>query len=258
MSSELEECIALWREAQRSPSIIGYNVHQALPENIHVTMYSNTVHAEDVRLWDEKHGMQINGQLAGPDPSGLMFLELVFLHVPEEWDKKKFGEACAEKLDAFLKEAQLSEFRSKLKEHQEGKTVRRRNAAASDAADEGGDVKEDSWKEFIGRRREPHPPVTILSVHDIGAKGRPIIACRFSLTPGASRELGKLAYPTFFKEKTEKELKAEDQFYNFCYYGCMCFMAFVLLIWLLLITRALTRSNPHQPKSPQQRRPDGL
>jgi len=242
-AAEARECAARWEEAQRSPSIIGFNVHRALGDTLIISLDGTAIPACDVRLWEGVPGL-------GSDE--LVFLELLFAGAPHTWDDQRVGEACVTCIREYLQEHRVSEFRARLAERREqGKLRQRRGGTAvtGTIAEEGGDEKEDSWREFLGKEREAEPKVCIHAVVDVGGRGRRVLACRTSMAPECAWEVGELAYPRLFKEQTDREIEQEDRFFTCCYYGAICFIVALLLLWLCFFATGISRrSSPVKPR----------
>ncbi|CAK0809889.1 unnamed protein product [Prorocentrum cordatum] len=70
--------------------------------------------------------------------------------------------------------------------------------------------KEEEWHAFRERlrSRRAEPSVQLLGCADVGhapGRGRRVLSCRLGLDPGSARELGRLAYPQFFVERSSRK-----------------------------------------------------
>lgn len=233
MPSERDKVFGLWQEAQTSPSIIGRDVDAALGETIAVTIGGKRIAAIDCRLWSE-----------GPDVDDALFLEVLLPGVPDGWDFDQVGKECVAAIEVYLKERRVVEFREKLVEHKEEQVLRQRRGkeAAADGTLEGGDEKEEKWKSFLHDKREPDA-LTLRNVVDIGGRGRPVIACRISMSVTAARDVGKLVYPNIFREKTSKEMEQEERAFLACYYTCICFLIVLVITWLTFLISGVIRTR---------------
>ncbi|CAK0809888.1 unnamed protein product [Prorocentrum cordatum] len=137
-------------------------------------------------------------------------LEMLLPGPPESWGAQSAGEACAAAVLAHLQARGMSEVRAKMAERT--RDLRRRAAgAAGAAADEGGNAtREEEWHAFRERlrSRRAEPSVQLLGCADVGhapGRGRRVLSCRLGLDPGSARELGRLAYPQFFVERSSRK-----------------------------------------------------
>eukprot|EP00929_Paragymnodinium_shiwhaense_P094245 TRINITY_DN54699_c0_g1_i1.p1 TRINITY_DN54699_c0_g1~~TRINITY_DN54699_c0_g1_i1.p1 ORF type:complete len:257 (-),score=71.80 TRINITY_DN54699_c0_g1_i1:124-894(-) len=241
-ASPAEACVAKWQEAQRSPSIVGFKTASSLSETLVVTSEDDRAPVADIRLWE------------GPACEGAtrVYLELLFPSVPdslfERLGEMSFGERVVASVEAYLKEHRVDEFRGQLAKRQEAATLRRRGGASDDADGEGGDSKEESWREFL---RKPHEQaeVRLHRVVDLGARGRKVLAVQLIVGPSDAEALGRLAYPQFFIEKTPEEDAALDRAFNCCYYGCIVFVVLLVTLWLSALVRGIMKSHPHPKRA---------
>merc|ERR1719433_812872 len=231
MFGPCHECTALWQQAQRSPSIIGFNVSGDLAETVTIALDGDSLQAVDVRLWEGIPGV---GQCE------VVFLELLFLDVPPSVEDSRVGEACLEAITAHLRERRVKEFRERLAERKKATAEGLRRRGAQSEAVEGGDEQQEAWREYLGKREDSDPQVRLHAVVNIGGKGRRVLAVRTSMAPGAAHALGQLAYPRLFLQQTEEEMQAVDRAFNRCYYGCLISLLVLFLIWAAAFASGMT------------------
>mmetsp|Transcript_117678 Transcript_117678/g.379798 ORF Transcript_117678/g.379798 Transcript_117678/m.379798 type:complete len:238 (+) Transcript_117678:62-775(+) len=234
MPSARDACVALWQQAQRSPSIIGFNVSGDLADSLSVSVGGRQLRAADVRLWEG---------VAAAAPEGAVFLELLFLDVPAEVEEQQLGEACREAIVEHFRQQCMCEFREQLTRQKAQEGLRRRGGAGEDGGEEA-----DAGRRSLGELGNPDPRVRLHVVTNIGGRGRRVLACRTSMTPEAARQLGCLAYPRLFREQSEEELQAQDRLFNICYYSILAAMACIFVLWLVfLVTGKMKVRRPQSP-----------
>jgi len=231
-SNAVDACNARWREAQRSPSIIGFNVASGLSDKLSFRVDGETIVAADIRLWEGTDG-------EGSDNK--VFLEVLFPGVSFDLnnsDEKRFADACVQAIEVHLREQRVTEFRERLAKHNENaSTLRRRGGGAQQL--EGGDTEQESWKDFLSKPASDSE-LRVHRVVDIGGRGRRVLACQLSMTAGAAEELGRLAYPRLFGPSDEDE---EDNSFLVCYYGCFAFILLLALLWAVMLVRGLLKTK---------------
>mmetsp|Transcript_47085 Transcript_47085/g.105645 ORF Transcript_47085/g.105645 Transcript_47085/m.105645 type:complete len:248 (-) Transcript_47085:30-773(-) len=228
-------CIALWHEAQRSPSIIGFNVHPALSDTINVSIdgTSQRAAAADVRLWQAHES---------DTASSRIFLEFLFPGVPKAWDEWQVGEACVAVVQEHVSAQRVEEFRAKLVARKKAQELRRRGAdRQGEAGLEHGDASEDNWRQFLQQKADADAGIRLHAVADVGSTARRVLAVRVSVTPSEAYELGELAYPSIFRPlyADSSTLQEEDRKWQQCYNGTVAFLAILALLWLTFFIRGL-------------------
>merc|ERR1719210_317639 len=108
MPRSRRECEGLWRQAQRSPSIIGFNVSGDLAKTLVITLGGRQFSAADVRHWPDG---------AAPESEERVALELIFMDIPAGFEEQQVGEASSAAIEAHFRESRLGDFRAKLARH---------------------------------------------------------------------------------------------------------------------------------------------
>lgn len=227
---EMGRCRGRWLQAQRSPSIIGFNIAGNLGDVLALSVEGVAVSPADIRLWEG----------ADSDTTSVC-LEVIFPKVPDKMDEGKLGEALRMALDKYLDEQRVTEFRDRLARRKEEASLRRRGGGAGDDVQEGGDSKEESWREYL-KQPAQKTQVVLHGVADLGARGRRVLAVRTSMSQSAADMIGKLAYPNVFYAETDERPEADRNF-QICYYGCLCFLLVLIIMWGTMLLRGLTRSS---------------
>ncbi|CAK0911832.1 unnamed protein product, partial [Prorocentrum cordatum] len=239
-----QECLALWQKAQVAPSVIGFNVSGALADALRVTLGGHAVSAADVKVWEG----------GGAGGERLVSLEVLLPGAPASWDAAAAGEACAAAVREQLQARRVSEVKSKMAEREQ-ELRRRKGGGATTAGGEGGDANEEEWRAFRDRlrSRRAEPSAQLLGCEDVGfapGRGRRVLACRLALDVASAWDLGCLAYPQFFVEKSRAEQEADERWFEWCLRGTACFIVTLVALWFAALSKGLM-AHHRRAVSPQ-------
>eukprot|EP00928_Gymnodinium_smaydae_P023981 TRINITY_DN19566_c0_g1_i1.p1 TRINITY_DN19566_c0_g1~~TRINITY_DN19566_c0_g1_i1.p1 ORF type:complete len:262 (+),score=63.93 TRINITY_DN19566_c0_g1_i1:70-786(+) len=224
--------LARWQQAQRSPSIVGFNVAGQLSESLTVDVDGAEVVPADIRLTDGENASAAGGQD--------IFLELIFPKVPDAVQEQRLAEATLKRVEKYLGDQRVEEFRSRLARRQaEASTLRRRGGQENNV--EGGSEEKDSWRDYL-RSSTADSRLRLCGAADLGARGRKVFAVRLAMEAGAAEELGRLAYPNVFAEESP-DGRGEDSSFLACYYGCGCFVLLLVLLWAFMLISGISRGR---------------
>lgn len=219
---------AKWKKA------LGWPLSDEARERLGVQWEGKSLKPADVRYWEGAPSL----------PAGTVALEVLFPGLnPKDFEETRFGEAVRAAVQETIRDQQCSEFRSKLAQRQDA-ALRRRKTGTAEV--EGGDATEESWRDYL---QTPASELTVRAhgVADIGTRNRSVLACRLLFDDAGADQLGRIVFSSIFEPEEEKTpVRWQEDPFLVCFYSCAAIIFVVVVIWIILIYRAVTR--PRTPR----------
>lgn len=227
--SAMDACLAKWKKADDAPMSDEARYRLAVPWDD-----ETTVRPGMVRLWPGRNRHGASDGTAVP-------LEFLFPEAPEEVDDRRFAEAFASALHAWLREERCAEFRALLSKKREG-SLRRRNSRGNLEQLEAGDETEDNWRDYLRRPgpEEQEPPKAVALVLNPKLKALRVLVCRVALPPGDANLVGRLSFRHIFDEE---EPHAVGGGLQKCLYALIAMFALMLITILGVLFRKIVRES---------------